>query len=435
MDFKYYRLSLFHLIMLALQTVGLAAALWWDYRTLGLVLLGTLALTCANLMRLYRNVLENLDLMFKALTNEDYTFRLPVRSRMNNSRKYINKQFNAYSQHIRLQRQAQQEHDVFYQLIMEHIRTGVVVLDEQGRVLQANPMALQLLGVPTLRNISALNKYGEETVRAFLLAAPGTPRQLVLHIQNGQKTLWMQTTRLSTSQGIWRLVTLDDNQQALDKREAEAYNQLLHVLSHEIMNGITPIVSLSSTLIEKDHASREDCLQGLQVIHTTSGDLLHFVENCRRFMSLPQPLPTLFYVRELTTELETMQLIPPAIEWKCTVLPADLMLHADKALIRQVLINLIHNAVQAIDGKGGHIACEAYTTADDHVAIRISNDGPPIPETERTHIFVPFFTTKHKGTGLGLPICRQIMTSSHGTISLLPAGANGWSTTFLLDFN
>ena len=111
-----------------------------------------------------------------------------------------------------------------------------------------------------------------------------------------------------------------------------------------------------------------------------------------------------------------------------------LMLYADKTLVRQVLLNLIRNAVQAIDGQTGRIACKAFATADDHVVIQVSNDGPVIPEAERAHAFTPFFTTKRQGSGLGLSVCRQIMTASQGTIALLPPGAQGWNTTFVLDF-
>lgn len=434
MDFKYYRLSWRYIVMLTLLTVATGFALWWGSKTLALLLLVLLAAACAGLMRLYRNLLESMDLMLKAFIYKDYTFRLPETSRMNNSRQYINRQFNTYSRHLQRQQQAQHEQDMFHQTVMEHLRTGIVVISESGHVEQANPMALQLLEMPVLHDVTDLHVYGRDVVDAFRLTPPGTPRQLVLHTPRQQKTLWLRVTRLSTAQDTWRIVTVDDNRQALDQRETNAYNQLLHVLSHEIMNGITPIASLSATLTEKPDAGQKDCMRALRLIHTTSSGLLDFVENCRRFMSLPQPLPILFYVRELTDELDFMQLVPPHINWECRVEPADLMLHADKQLIRQVLVNLLRNAVQAIGNHKGRICCRACTTEDDHVTIQMSNDGPPITETERTHVFVPFFTTKQKGTGLGLSVCRQIMSASNGTISLLPTGAQGWNTTFVLDF-
>ena len=434
MDFKYYRWSFRHIIGLALLLGGLATALWLDNRTLAFVLCGLLALAFAALIQLYRHVFESIDLMFKALINEDYTFRLPIRNRLNGYRCHLNEQFNAYSRHVRRLRQAQHEHDVFHQLVMEHIRTGVVVADETGRVLQANPTALQLLEVHTLRDIAALKIYGNEVMEAFRESPPGIPRPITLRTPSEQKTLWMHVARLTTQNGIWRLITLDDTRPMLDGHEVDTWHKLLHVLSHEIMNSITPIISLSAALTEKESTSREDCLKGLQVIHDTSNGLLCFVENCRKFMSLPQPLPCLFYVKELFAELQTLPLVPVHIAWNCHTNPTDLMLYADKALIRQMLLNLIRNAVQAIGDQPGHIACKAYDTADDHVVIQVSNDGPAIPEAERAHVFTPFFTTKRQGSGLGLSVCRQIMTASHGTISLWPAGTQGWNTTFVLDF-
>lgn len=434
MDFKYYRWSLRHIIGLALLLGGLATALWLDNRTLAFVLCGLLALACTALIQFYRHVFENIDLMFKALINEDYTFRLPIRNRLHDSRQYLNEQFNAYCRHIQRQRLKQHEQDVFHQLVMEHIRTGVVVVDESGKVLQANPMALRLLELHTLHDLSALNIYGNEVVEAFRESPPGLPHPITLRTPREQKTLWMHVARLTTQSGIWRLVTLDDTRPVLDEHEVDTWSKLLHVLSHEIMNSITPIISLSAALTEKEEASREDCLHGLRVIHDTSDGLRDFVENCRKFISLPRPLPSLFYVKELFAEIQALPLVPPHIAWDCHTRPADLMLYADKQLIRQVLFNLIRNAAQAIGDRPGHIACKAYSTTDDHVMIQISNDGPTIPEAERAHVFTPFFTTKPQGSGLGLSVCRQIMAASQGTISLLPTNAQGWNTTFVLDF-
>ena len=434
MDYRSHKWPLRHIAAMALLLAGLAAAVWLDCRIAALALCGLLAVACASLIRLYHNTLEDTGLMFKALANEDYTFRLPVRHRTNGSRRYLNEQFNAYCRHAGRQRLARHEHDVFRQLVMEHMRTGVVVVDEEGRVLQANPMALQLLGLHALNDIAALKVYGNEVVEAFRESPPGIARPVTLRTPREQKTLWMHVARLTTQNGTWRLLTLDDTRPALDGHEVETWSKLLHVMSHEIMNSITPIISLSAALTTKENAGREECLRGLQVIHDTSDGLLCFVENCRKLMTLPQPLPCLFYVKELFAELQTLPLVPEAIAWDCDTQPTDLMLYADKTLVRQVLLNLIRNAVQAIDGQTGRIACKAFATADDHVVIQVSNDGPVIPEAERAHAFTPFFTTKRQGSGLGLSVCRQIMTASQGTIALLPPGAQGWNTTFVLDF-
>ena len=127
-------------------------------------------------------------------------------------------------------------------------------------------------------------------------------------------------------------------------------------------------------------------------------------------------------------------MIPQHISLNVSIVPEDILLYADKHLIRQVVINLVRNAVQAIGEDSGQIEILSYVREDDHVVIKVCNDGPAISEEVRQHIFVPFFTTKAYGSGIGLSVCKQIMTLSNGSITLLPSGTSGWNTTFVLDF-
>ena len=158
------------------------------------------------------------------------------------------------------------------------------------------------------------------------------------------------------------------------------------------------------------------------------------MDNYRKFTSLPRPVPVLFYVQELTEELRTLLLVPERIKLEFHLVPEDLLIYADKHLIRQVLINLVRNAIQAIGEGDGCIRVVAFVQTDERVLIKVSNDGPVIPEEIRSHIFVPFFTTKERGSGIGLSVSRQIMMASGGSLSLLPAGTAGWNTTFVLEF-
>ena len=134
------------------------------------------------------------------------------------------------------------------------------------------------------------------------------------------------------------------------------------------------------------------------------------------------------------TQISELHIIPAGIKFSQLIEPDDLMLYADTNLMRQVFINIIKNAVQAIGDNEGRIHLKAYTTADDHIFIYISNDGPVIPENVAEEIFVPFFTTKNNGSGIGLSLSRQILKLSGGSISLLKAGSNGWNTTFVIEF-
>ena len=211
------------------------------------------------------------------------------------------------------------------------------------------------------------------------------------------------------------------------------------MLTHEIMNAVTPITSLSDTLLglTEEQASKEEIKNGLQTISSTGKGLLAFVESYRKFTRIPTPEPSLFYVKsfvERMVELARHQYPDVQVTFHTDITPDDLILYADENLISQVATNLLKNAIQAIEGekdKEGHIRIRAYCNEAEAVLIEISNNGPAIPQDIAEHIFIPFFTTKEGGSGIGLSISRQIMRLSGGNLSLLP----GKETTFVLKFN
>lgn len=217
------------------------------------------------------------------------------------------------------------------------------------------------------------------------------------------------------------------------------------------MNAVTPITSLSDTLLhlvtqpgKADEAStptvEEEIRNGLQTISSTGKGLLAFVETYRKFTRIPTPEPSLFYAKGFITrmiELARHQHPDAHITFQTDVAPDDLIIYADENLIAQVVINILKNAIQAIESSPnkeadtGCIRIRAYCNDSEAIFIEISNNGPQIPQEIAEHIFIPFFTTKEGGSGIGLSISRQIMRLSGGSISLLP----GKETTFVLKFN
>ena len=216
----------------------------------------------------------------------------------------------------------------------------------------------------------------------------------------------------------------------------ESWNKLIRVLTHEIMNTVTPISSLSETLLKKPLPS--DLRTGLAAIHQTSHDLLNFVENYRRLTHLPTPAPKPFYVLafcERMKQIAQEQHQADGISIDIRVEPRDLLVYADEGLIAHVVTNLLKNAIQAITtaATGGHIQIRAYSNEAEAVIIDITNDGPLIPQEVAEHIFVPFFTTKQDGSGIGLSVSRQIMQLSGGTLTL-KSDVRRQLTTFELTF-
>ena len=252
-----------------------------------------------------------------------------------------------------------------------------------------------------------------------------------------------------------RILALNDINSELDEMEIDSWIRLTRVLTHEIMNAVTPITSLSDTLlaITTKHTedsqnqkgqtdaynTKEEIRNGLQTISSTGKGLLAFVESYRKFTRIPTPEPSLFYVKsfiERMVELARHQYPDVRVEFLTNITPNDLILYADENLITQVVVNLLKNAMQALESdktpdKKDRICIQAYCNEVEAIFIEISNTGPEIPQDIAEHLFIPFFTTKEKGSGIGLSISRQIMRLSGGSISLLP----GKETTFVLKFN
>lgn len=434
MDYKTRVFSLFQLVGIAAMDAFAAVA--WERGQTEMAVIGTVVVLCvvAGVWRSRSNVSRKLGLMLEAIVNEDYSFRFPARGKMARTNGYLNSVLNRYAEQVAKTHHELAAHESFNELVMENVHTGIVVLDERCNVVRCNSMALTLLGLSAFSRLAQLERYGHEIVECFRSMEPHVQRQLAFKTAQGQKDLWINVSLLQMEQRQLRVFTLNDIRNVMDENELDAWIKLSHVLTHEIMNAITPVASLSASLLSKDTWSTEQLREGLSVIYTTSQGLLSFVDNYRKFTSLPRPVPVLFYVQELTDELRTLLLVPERIKLEFHLVPEDLLIYADKHLIRQVLINLVRNAIQAIGEGDGCIRVVAFVQTDERVLIKVSNDGTVIPEEIRSHIFVPFFTTKERGSGIGLSVSRQIMMASGGSLSLLPAGTAGWNTTFVLEF-
>ena len=222
-----------------------------------------------------------------------------------------------------------------------------------------------------------------------------------------------------------RIIALSDVSHELSNQEVDSWIKLIRVLTHEIMNTITPVTSLSETLLTRVTEDK-DLKQGLETIHKTGTELLAFVNNYRRFTHVPQPQPALFYVEPF---LERMALLCNH-EVEISVSPKDLLVYADESLLSHVVTNLLKNAVEAFREKEklSFIRLKAYTNVQESIIIDVSNNAGLIPEDVASHIFIPFFTTKPEGSGIGLSLSRQIMRVSGGSLSLHQDKAQGITT-------
>lgn len=372
-------------------------------------------------------------LMLEAIRNRDYSFRLPVAG-FSGGERVLQDTLNRFGGLMSEQKQLMEQRERFYEQILSSVTSGIIVLDEDMKVVQTNPAAARLLGLPVLSTLQQLDRYGTEVPHVFRTLGAGERCNIQFSTSKGEVQLLVRASVMQLGDRTVRILALNDIRNELDAKELDSWIKLTRVLTHEIMNSIAPISSLSETFLKRSDVMGTPLYDGIRAIHETSTGLISFVDSYRKFSSLQKPSPEPFYLLDLLHQVEGLTLVPENIALTLQIEPAELMLYADPNLIRQVLINLIKNAVQAIGGHKGRIHVRAYSSADEHVFVYVSNDGPAIPEAEAEQIFVPFFTTRSEGSGIGLSLSRQIMKLSGGTISLLRSGTNGWNTTFVLEF-
>lgn len=433
MAYKWFYATFVRLVALmggiALLTAGILEKVWWA----GIAGGGLCAIVAWISYQMQQQLREKSWLMLEAIRNRDYSFRLPLYG-FSGGERVLQETLNQFGSLMGEQKQLMEQRERFYEQILSSVSSGVIVLDENHVVVQTNPAAARLLGIPILSTLRQLERFGTEVPYLLRILKAGERCNLQYTTGKGDVQLSVRATEMQLGGKNVRILTLNDIRNELDAKELDSWIKLTRVLTHEIMNSIAPISSLSETFLKRKDVVNGLLYDGIRAIHETSTGLISFVDSYRKFSALQKPSPEPFYLMDLLKQIQGLSLVPETVALTLQIEPVELMLYADPNLIRQVLINILKNAVQSIGGNKGRIHIRAYSAADEHVFIYISNDGPVIPEEEAEQIFVPFFTTRINGSGIGLSLSRQIMKLSGGSISLLRAGTNGWNTTFVLEF-
>lgn len=384
-------------------------------------------------LSLYRIHTKRVLFMIDALENNDNAIHFPEEKTTPETRD-INRALNRVGHILYNVKSETAQQEKYYELILDCINTGVLVLNDNGAIYQKNNEALRLLGLNVLTHIRQLSKVDVTLMQKVEFCRTGEKLQITFNNERGTVNLSIRVSDITIRKEHLRILALSDINSELDEKEIDSWIRLTRVLTHEIMNSVTPITSLSDTLLSLSDTHDEEIRSGLQTISTTGKGLLAFVESYRRFTRIPTPEPSLFYVKafiDRMVELARHQNTCKNITFHTDISPADLIVYADENLISQVVINLLKNAIQAIGTQAdGKIEISARCNDSEEVLIEIKNNGPVIPPEIADHIFIPFFTTKEGGSGIGLSISRQIMRLSGGSITLLP----GKETKFVLKF-
>ena len=346
----------------------------------------------------------------------------------------LNTAFNEVIKEFQHARMEKEEHFRYLQTVVQHVGIGLIAFKQDGEVELINNAARRLLKVSNLRNLYDLEPRRTELVNKLLNLKPGEKTLVKLQDNENILQLSIYAAGFTLHQQGLTLISLQNIQSELEEKEMEAWQNLIRVLTHEIMNSVAPISSLASTAnklltVDSNNENQDlrtevikDVSVAVKTIEKRSKGLINFVENYRKLTRIPKPDFEIFQVKTLFDRVKNLmkdQFEQKSINFKMQVDPETLELTADPILIEQVLINLCKNSVEAIFKKTNpSIALLGKTDGRGNPVIQVIDNGEGIRADVVGKIFIPFFTTKKEGSGIGLSLSKQIMRSHGGTLSV-----------------
>lgn len=360
-----------------------------------------------------RKIIGKIDFMSDALDSGESAFRY---SEDHWSDRRLNRSLNRLRSIFEAEKSDIRERERYFGIMLDHVQSGVIVIDGD-KIDYSNVIARGFLGMSDISSLRQIERISPELANAFRSASETESRaSLVSERGMVQFSISACTARLHGKDVS--IVTFNDITREMENNESESWTRLIRVLTHEIMNTVTPIASLSSALSQNlDAYDAEDIRSALGTISSSSEGLISFVQSYRSLTHIAAPVRKAFYLRDLVNDSVTIALANwPSAKVSYHELSEDIILYADYGQISQVMNNLIKNAVQA---GASDIDITASIDKRERTVINVANNGEPISETGREQIFVPFYTTKGvSGTGVGLSLCRQIIRLNGGTINL-----------------
>lgn len=448
MKYKQFTLAILFRLLILILFSGLSVFFFFKMKAYFLSGISTIAtiITLSNTIHYFNQINRWIGFFLLGIENEDTTLKIPKKT----GSKVLDDVFKGMDRLNEIFKQTKVEistQEQYYRSVINQSATGLFSIDEKGRIINLNPAAAKLTGLIQYHHVNTLNRIDESL--PMFLNKKGTDNQTISAIYENSKAqkLLFKVSEIETQKEIIRLVAVSDITKELDNREVDAWIKLARTLSHEIMNNIAPITTLSQVIhnyyiadnkpVKVESISQkvvDNTAKGLEVIEERSAGLLNFVENYRKFTKLPEPKVAPCNICDL---LENVLLSCTAFKYydKTQVLQhfdEELTCSTDSDLLSQVMINLIKNALEALDENQcsePKLWISASKVAGEK-QIEIRNNGGEIPPEMREQIFVPFFTTKETGTGIGLSLSKQIMLKMGGDLNLKKDKVG--QTTFIL---
>ena len=329
------------------------------------------------------------------------------------------------------------------QTVLGHIDVGIISYDSSDNIQLVNQAFKDLFYLPYLSKFQSIDKLNKEFVEVIKELRPGTNKLFEIKILERELHLALQANIYKMKDEEFKLISVKNIISELEQKELESYQKLIRVLTHEIMNSITPIASLSNTLntllmeneIQSNSEMAEQVKTGIEAIHDRSSNLLKFTESYRKLTRLPQPKFEKVKLDELIQNTHTIVKSFPGAEkinFKVELEP-NITFSADPKMIEQVLVNIYKNAIEVINNKpSSEIKTNTFLTSNNRLQIDIKDNGPGMKKEILEKIFIPFYTTKQEGSGIGLSLCRQIILAHHGYIKAESTEGDGTTISIFI---
>ena len=383
-----------------------------------------------------RRAYRMMQLLLESLSAKDYSIAFSEASRRSADIDALARSINGIVDSYKQREMEVQTQLSYLETLLGNIDTALIVTTPEGSVEWANRATTQLLLDYVPRHIDELATLDSALPDTLRLMRPGHTAQL--HLRKGtadEAHLVASVSIYTTGQRTLHIYSIRNIREVLEENEMESWQKLIRVLTHEIMNSLTPIISLSETLeeylpeelsssefSEKTESTESTALlrQGLQTIHRRSGGLLEFMKNYRKVALVPQPLCSDVKAEELVNALMPLFISTEHITYRFALQHPDRLLHIDRTQMEQVLINLLKNATEACAHTSDAVVTltDSIDEATGRYCLHVTDNGPGILPEVQEKIFIPFFTTKPQGSGIGLALSRQIVRLHRGTLSV-----------------
>jgi len=450
MDFNWKSPVVPRVAMLAASIFGFGFFLFNQHQyLLAIIMLAVCIFQVKQLIDLIDNSNQNLASFLDSIKFDDLSASFKTESNDPGAQR-LHKELNEAITKMRNTRQEKDSEYLFYKNIVMHVGIGLIIFKEDsGRIEIFNSAARKLLKINRAETVHDLKEVSDSLVNVFIRLRTGGRELLQLKVGEDIIQLSVYAIELTLRGENLKLISLQNIQSELEEKEMEAWQNLVRVLTHEIMNSVTPISSLAGTIddelkvhlrddedkpLTKDQLS--DIHLSLQTISKRSAGLIHFVKEFRSLTHIPKPKPESIKVGTLFDEVSMLhkrELAEKNIKLECSVEPEDLTLLADKIMTDQVLINLVKNAIQSFEEQENKtILLKGFYNDKMRPVISVRDNGTGIDPEALEKIFIPFFTTKKTGSGIGLSLSRQFMRQHQGTLTVKSTVGKG--TEFFMRF-